>query len=76
MNRIWKKICIFLLLILIVSVSGCGSISKEEQEKTEAEQKEKLVIWAYYETQAQRSGLDELVKNFNHSQNQQEAEWE
>ena len=76
MNRIWKKICIFLLITLIVSVGGCGSISKEEQEKTEAEQKEKLVIWAYYETQAQRSGLDELVKNFNQSQNQYEAEWE
>lgn len=49
---------------------------KERTGKTEAEQKEKLVIWSYYETQAQRSGLDELVKNFNQSQNQYEAEWE
>ena len=38
--------------------------------KTEAEQKEKLVIWAYYETQAQRNGLNELVKSFNQSQNE------
>ena len=41
-----------------------------------AEQKENLVIWAYYETQAQRNGLNELVKNFNQSQNEYEVEWE
>ena len=76
MSRRRKKKCTFLLILLTVSVCGCGSISKKEQEKTEAEQKEKLVIWSYYETQAQRSGLDELVKNFNQSQNQYEAEWE
>ena len=76
MQGIWKKISIFLLMMLLVSVSGCGVTSKEKQEEIAAEKKEKLVIWAYYETQAQRSGLDELVKNFNQSQNQYEAEWE
>lgn len=34
------------------------------------------MIWAYYETQAQRNGLNELVKNFNQSQNEYEVEWE
>lgn len=76
MQGIWKKISIFLLMMLLVSISGCGVTSKEKQEEIAAEKKEKLVIWAYYETQAQRSGLDELVKNFNQSQNQYEAEWE
>ena len=76
MKDIWKKVSIFFLAMLIVSFSGCYNASKEKKEKTVAEQKENLVIWAYYETQAQRNGLNELVKNFNQSQNEYEVEWE
>ena len=76
MKEVWKKISIFFLVILIVSSGGCQNTSKKGQEKTETEQKEKLVIWSYYETQAQRTGLNELVKSFNQSQNEYEVEWE
>lgn len=76
MKDIWKKVSIFFLAMLIASFSGCYNASKEKKEKTVAEQKENLVIWAYYETQAQRNGLNELVKNFNQSQNEYEVEWE
>ena len=76
MKDIWKKVSIFFLAMLIVSFSGCYNASKEKKEKIVAEQKENLVIWAYYETQAQRNGLNELVKNFNQSQNEYEVEWE
>lgn len=76
MKDVWKKISIFFLVILVVSSGGCQNASKEKQEKKEAEEKEKLVIWAYYETQAQRNGLNELVKSFNQSQNEYEVGWE
>lgn len=48
---------------------------KEKIESGEYE-REKIVIWSYFETQGQRQGMNELVRDFNQSQNFYEAEWE
>ena len=55
-----------------------GGCRKEEtalvrQHKAE---REELLIWAYYETNAQRDGMDALVRDFNQSQNRYTAAWE
>lgn len=36
---------------------------------------EELVLWSYYETEAQRAGLDEMIRGFNQSQREYRASW-
>lgn len=40
-------------------ICGCQKTDYEKQE--EENKKEELVIWSYYETQAQRDGLNKLT---------------
>ena len=63
-----KKLRIIICLIFILAITGCGK--KESEEGITQEEKEKLVIWSYYETEAQQDGLDWLVAEFNHSQDE------
>lgn len=72
----WKKFRILLLTLPIMGLLGCGSTAPQSLAEEEENQREKLVIWSYYETQAQREGLDELIQKFNQSQNQYYAAWE
>ena len=79
MPILWCGVITGMLLL-----AGCGLTAKvetEEQAVKETEEKnddgrEKIVIWSYYETQAQRQGMDELMRDFNQSQNVYQAEWE
>ena len=64
-----------ILLPLLFTASGCGmnrqTASMEMLEtETQAEERENLVLWSYYETRAQKEGLDYLVEEFNKSQQQ------
>lgn len=62
-----------LLAVLFLTV-GC---QKQYTEKNEAkDRREPLVIWSYFETGAQRDGLDRLMRGFNLSQTKYEAAWE
>ncbi len=70
-----KKAGIVLLLLSSVILGACGR-GESGEHPTEREQAEKIVIWAYYETQAQRVGLDTLIRDFNQSQNEYLASWE
>lgn len=65
-----------LLAVLLGGMSGCGSIKVREQEQRSESEREDLVIWSYYETQAQKDGLNELIRDFNQSQNQYRVSWE
>lgn len=70
-----------ILLPLLFTASGCGmnrqTASMEMLEtETQAEERENLVLWSYYETRAQKEGLDYLVEEFNKSQQQYELSWE
>ncbi len=61
------------MLAGLVLLSGCG---RQEKLTGTAPEIQDIVIWAYYETQAQRDGLDVLVRSFNQSQNRYRASWE
>lgn len=69
-----KKFSAAAWLLAAVVLCGCGSgeVKKEEL----SSEKEQLVIWSYYETQAQREGLDVMLRDFNQSQNKYEVSWE
>lgn len=60
----------------IFAFAGCAAKNTEEAAKMTEAEKEKLVLWSYYETQAQRESMDCLVRDFNQSQNQYELVWE
>ncbi len=71
---------LFIVFIIMIFLVGC-SLKRESDTSwgdtgTPAAQKEKIVLWSYYETDEQQAGLDELVSEFNLSQEQYEASWE
>lgn len=70
-----KKAGIVIIFLSMALLYGCtrGGGGERPTEETKAE---KIVIWAYYETQAQRDGLDTLIRDFNQSQNEYLASWE
>lgn len=71
----WKKRLVVLGLVFATCLWGCSQNS-EFSEKEIRNEKQQLVLWAYYETQAQREGLDKLVNDFNQSQKEYKASWE
>ena len=71
----WKKRLTALGLVLAVCVCGCSQAGTAQKNEAKDE-KQQLVLWAYYETQAQRDGLDKLINDFNQSQKEYEASWE
>ena len=66
-KSIYRLAVIFMLLL-------CGCSSAKEQ-KAEAPIREELVLWSYYETDAQCQGLDKLVAEFNASQWDYRMSW-
>lgn len=74
-REIWKLVTLFLLMGLI----GCGGNTKDNKEKSEHEndkKREELTLWSYYETAAQKEGLDKLVREYNDSQEEYKISWE
>lgn len=69
-----RKKTMFCILGLLLSVCGCGKQNLEAQ--PDGTQKEKIVLWSYYETEAQHDALNELIQGFNLSQDRYEASWE
>ena len=62
------------MLAAFLTVCGCGG--EKLQDQTGRTEREKIVVWSYYETEAQHDALDELIQGFNLDQNQYEASWE
>lgn len=69
-----KKLITFFALLCVLLLTGCEK--DESSEHTVVNEREQLVIWSYYETQAQQDSLDWLVNTFNVSQNEYTASWE
>lgn len=67
-------IAMFMIFTMLMGLAGCTA--SQQNSETVEEQRENIVIWSYYETQAQQDGLDWLVENFNISQNKYTASWE
>lgn len=69
-----KKIIQSLLLLLFVSaVTACG---KSRQEPADTVSGDQLVIWCYYETDAQRQAMDDLTAGFNETSPHYCIRWE
>lgn len=71
-KRLW--LLLVCMMALLSAAAGCGS--RHEREEAERAEREKIVLWSYYETDAQMEALNELVRGFNLSQNVYEASWE
>lgn len=69
-RSLWGKAAVIACLLL----AGCGRNTSEV--KPEESEREKIVLWSYYETEAQHDALDELIQGFNLDQDQYEASWE
>lgn len=71
---IWKIVAACLMMGLI----GCGGDAEKNHEKAGHDdgEREELTLWSYYETEAQREGLDRLVMGYNESQERYRVTWE
>ena len=69
-RSLWGKAAVIACLLL----AGCGRNTSEV--KPEESEREKIVLWSYYETEAQHDALEELIQGFNLDQDQYEASWE
>ncbi|MCR5776655.1 MAG: extracellular solute-binding protein [Lachnospiraceae bacterium] len=66
---------LILILIIIPVLAACTPTDNTED--TAAKEKcENLLIWSYYETEAQSTGLDQIIDAFNASQDKYSASWE
>ena len=65
---------IVLALWMITTSIACGRASTDVDNIED--EKEQLLIWSYYETEAQANGLDELTSSFNASQDKYQVSWE
>lgn len=61
------------MLLLSAALGGCEARRSQSGQQKE---REKLLLWSYYEMEAQQQGLDQLVKEFNESQQRYEISWE
>ena len=71
-----KKWRMMVAVLSAFTLCGCGVTDDQPEAQSRKEEREQLVIWSYYETQAQRSGLDKLIQDFNQSQNRYTLSWE
>ncbi|MDC7278997.1 extracellular solute-binding protein [Butyrivibrio fibrisolvens] len=65
---------ITLAMCMAITNTACGR-STSDVENT-PDEKEQLLIWSYYETEAQANGLDKLTASFNKSQDKYQVSWE
>ena len=68
-----KRMIAFFVLMCMLLLTGCQK--DESPDRTAVNEREQIVIWSYYETQAQQDALDWLVNTFNVSQNEYTASW-
>lgn len=61
------------IFLMSLVCGGCGASRGGDEQNPE---REELILWSYYETEAQQQGLDKLMKEFNGSQQKYEVSWE
>lgn len=69
------KQSVLVLLALALLTAGCGA-AKTKYSESVKEEREELVLWTYYETDAQKAAIQELTDGFNESQEQYRLRWE
>lgn len=74
-----RTFCKLFVLFLVMGMMGCRGEPrkglKEAERENESGRKE-LTLWSYYETDAQKKGLDRLVRGFNESQDEYRLTWD
>ncbi len=65
-----------LIGVLAVLLAVCGCAGEKPERQSGGREREKIVLWSYYETEAQHDALNELIRGFNLDQDQYEASWE
>ncbi len=73
MKRVFK-LGIGMLLIAAI-VMSCGD-RQDQVHTVKSNDRQELLLWSYYETKSQASGLDNLVEAFNNSQEEYILTWE
>ena len=76
-----KKLLHSLLCLVMTAglVTGCGSsgggssASKDSSDKQSSKEKEEVVIWDYFETDAQKNMMQDMIDGFNKSQDKYTA---
>lgn len=66
---------ILAICAIALCLAGCSAESSSEADR-EIKEREELVLWSYYETENQKTSMDELVDGFNASQEQYHLTWE
>ena len=72
-----KIIKSILCLVLLASLMcGCQVAGEDTSEADTANSRENLLVWSYYETEAQQEALDKIIDGFNEVQSEYIASWE
>lgn len=71
-----KKVRLLQLSIFLMVCAASGGCKNQERSVEEQTEKEEIVIWTYYETNAQMNAMDELVRGFNLYSDTYKASWE
>ncbi len=69
-----KRILQSILILVLVGLVAIGG--RTRQKSTNTVEKESLVIWCYYETDAQQEAMDELTAGFNETSASYTIRWE
>lgn len=62
-------------VVCMAGLLGC-SADTERNSGAKVNTKEELILWSYYETEMQKTAMDELVRGFNESQETYHLSWE
>ncbi len=67
---------VVIMISCICMIAGCSEIHNQNEDMTQIETKQELLLWSYYETDGQIVGLDNLMDEYNSSQDEYEISWE
>ena len=73
-----EKLAAVLVMAVLLAALPVGGCRMEEHEKPDEQAKERkeLLLWTYYETDAQKAAVSNLVEGFNQSQEEYLLTWE
>ncbi|MCI9447307.1 MAG: extracellular solute-binding protein [Lachnospiraceae bacterium] len=74
-----RKFCKLFVIFLMLGMMGCRGEAGERLKENGGEKqnsRKELTLWSYYETDAQKKGLDKLIRGFNESQDKYKLTWD
>lgn len=75
-----KRVLLCIIIMGIITITACARKENQNAEDTKTvsvdNPKKQIKLWSYYETDAQKDSLNELIYLFNTHQDQYQATWE